>query len=56
MAARNHVLNIFMLGVELDQDAACFFGKLYCCLNTQLTPKSKYHNAINLVALNVLGC
>ena len=27
-----------------------------CCLNTQLTHKSKYHNEINLVALNVLGC
>ena len=28
----------------------------WCCLNTQLTHKSKYHNDINLVALNVLGC
>ena len=27
-----------------------------CCLNTQLTHKSKYHNVINVVALNVLGC
>ena len=27
-----------------------------CCLNTQLTHKGKYHNDINVVALNVLGC
>ena len=26
-----------------------------CCLNTQLSNKSKYHNYINLAALNVLG-
>ena len=26
------------------------------CLNTQLTHKSKYHNDINVVALNVLCC
>ena len=32
MAAKNHVFNIFMLGVELDQDAVCFFGKLYLWL------------------------
>ena len=25
-------------------------------LNTQLTHKSEYHNDINVVALNVLGC
>ena len=27
-----------------------------CCLNTKLTHKSKYHNDINLVVLNILGC
>ena len=27
-----------------------------CCLNTLLTHKSKHHNDISLVALNVLGC
>ena len=27
-----------------------------CCLNTQLTHKCKYHDGINLVALNDLGC
>ena len=25
----NHVFNKFLLGVELDKDAVCFFGKLY---------------------------
>ena len=29
MAAKNHVFNIFLLGVEWDKDALCFFGKLY---------------------------
>ena len=28
----------------------------WLCLNTQVSHKSKYHNDINLVALNVLGC
>ena len=28
MAAKNHVFNNFLLGVELDKDAVCFFGKL----------------------------
>ena len=27
-----------------------------CYLNTQLSHKGKYHNDINLVALNLLGC
>ena len=27
-----------------------------CCLNAQLTHKSKYHNDINVAALNVLCC
>ena len=27
-----------------------------CCLNTQLTNKSKCHKDINVVALNFLGC
>ena len=27
----------------------------WCCLNTQLTRKSKYHHDINLVDLNVFG-
>ena len=25
----NHVFNYFLLEVELDKDAECFFGKLY---------------------------
>ena len=25
----NQVLNLFLLGVELDKDAVCFFGQLY---------------------------
>ena len=29
MAAKNHVFNYFLLGIELDKDAVCFFGKLY---------------------------
>ena len=29
MAAKNHVLNNFLLGVELDNDAVRFFRKLY---------------------------
>ena len=26
---KNHIFNYFLLGVELDKDAVCFFGKLY---------------------------
>ena len=26
------------------------------CLNAQLTHKNKYHNDIDVVALNILGC
>ena len=29
MAVKKHVFNNFLLGVELDKDAVCFFGKLY---------------------------
>ena len=29
MVAKNQVFNYFLLGVELDKDAVCFFGKLY---------------------------
>ena len=29
MAAKNHVFNNFLLGVELDKGAVCFFGKLH---------------------------
>ena len=32
MAAKNHAFNNFLLGVELDKDAVCFFGQLYSCL------------------------
>ena len=38
--------------VSLDS----FISVSGCCLNTQLTHNNKYHNDINLVALNVLGC
>ena len=33
-----------------------YIGGWCCCLNTQLTRKSNYHNEINIVALKVLGC
>ena len=29
MAAKIHVFNWFLLGVELVKDAVCIFGKLY---------------------------
>ena len=29
MAAKNHVFNNILLGLELDKDAVCFFGNLY---------------------------
>ena len=29
MAAKIHVFNLFLLGVELVKDAVCIFGKLY---------------------------
>ena len=60
MAAKIHVFHYFWLGVELVKYAVCFFGKFYsgwcCCLNAHLTHKRKYHNDINVVALNDLGC
>ena len=33
-----------------------FINGWLCCLNTHLAHKHKYHNDINAVALNVLGC
>ena len=33
MAAKKHILATFLLGVALDKDAVCFFGKLYLILS-----------------------
>ena len=47
------------LGVELEMQYVSlenYISGWGCCLNTQLSHKSKNHNDINLAALNVLGC
>ena len=56
----NHVFITNFARVELVKDAICFFGKLYKWLamlsECTIDHKSKYHNDVKFVALNVLVC
>ena len=59
LVRKNHVCNYIMLGVELGKAAVFLLKVIFVVgdivwIHSQLTHKSKYHNDINLVALNFL--